>query len=170
MYRLLPPRFIVALTVVALADIYLTGFIFHRLARLDLWVIFMVYYYFFYEREQSLTFAFVLGLIRDVLGQGAFGAMAISFPIASILLIRLGGTLNREKFYVQALALFGVTFLMLSCDLVVESAFYGQWMWLNRFSSRILYTSITTALGGPLVLSVMQKFLGSNPRQYELFA
>jgi rod shape-determining protein MreD len=128
------------------------------------------YFSFFYEREQSLTFAFVLGLIRDILGQGVFGAMAFSFPIATILLIRLGGALNREKFYVQALALFGVTFLMLGCDLFVESAFYGQWMWLNRFSSRILYTSITTALAGPLVLSVMQKFLGSNPRQYELFA
>ena len=170
MYRLLPPRFIATLAAVVLADIYLTGFTFHRLARVDLWVVFLVYYYFFYEREHSLAFAFILGLIRDVLGQGVFGALAFGMPVACILLIRLGATLNREKFYVQALALFSVTFLMMGCDLIVESAFYGQWIWLNRFFSRILFTSMATALAGPFILGVMQKFLGSTPRQYELFA
>lgn len=169
MYRLLPPRFLVALAIVALSDIYIVEPLMHGTARIDVWVIFLVYYHFFYDRNRSLAFAFVLGLVRDILGQGAFGALAFSMPVATLVLMRLGSTLNREKFYVQMLAAFAVTFAVLSLDLCFEAAFFKEWVWLNRFAPRILLSSVVTCLACPIFLNVMQKFLGSVPRQYELF-
>ncbi len=169
MYRLLPPRLIVALAITALLDIYVFDPLLHGSIRIDVWVIFLVYYHFFYDRNRSLAFALVLGLTRDILGQGVFGALAFSMCIGALVLMRLGSTLNREKFYVQMLAAFLVGFAVLSFDLCLESAFFKEWVWLNRFAPRVFFSSVATCLACPVILSVMQKFLGSVPRQYELF-
>ncbi|MBI4430489.1 MAG: rod shape-determining protein MreD [Candidatus Omnitrophica bacterium] len=170
MYRLLPPRFIAALGAVILCEMYFFGYLIHSPFRPDLWVVFLVYYHFFYDRHRILLFALVLGITRDILGQGAFGASTFSMVVGALVLIRLGATLNRERFYVQMFSVLCVSLAVLGFQLCVESAVFKEWIWVSRFAPRVLTISVITCLTSPLILGVMQKFLGPMPHQYELFS
>ena len=169
MYRILPPRLIVATACIAIVDIYFLRWLLPPAFAIDLWVILLIFYYLYHNERRALIFSLWVGFFADLLGRGIFGVAILSMWISSLILIRFASMINREKAYVQMVTGFLMCVSVLSIELFLTCLIRGKWIWLSHFSPWILTSAFTTAIATPFILKLMEKFLGVHPRQYELF-
>jgi rod shape-determining protein MreD len=76
----------------------------------DLLLICVVFSTLYYDRKPALFFSLAAGLLKDVLSQQVFGLNMLSFPLWSILIMRLSKEISLENKFVRMFLMCVVSF------------------------------------------------------------
>lgn len=169
MFRGISKRIIVLTLLFLLLDVVLIPHFGLRNYSPSFLLVLVVFYAFYVDWENVPYFAFLVGLLREVFSNSAFGLQIISFLIGAFVLRFLLRKVDRESLSMQLLATAIFSVLVLSVFnvgfLMMKSRFS---LFLCDWSKIFLVSGINTALSFFVFLWFGRK-MKVRDRQYELF-
>lgn len=164
-------KLILVLAVLFWTELSLLPFFSIHQAKPDLSFVVLTFYAFRINWRQVVTFAFIVGLIQDLLTNTFFGLHAASYVAGSLALQFFALRFDRDKFVIQTVSLFCFSFSTLLIFsalsfIVQESSWFDEW-----FLTKVIGISVYTTLVGAFLFPLLDrglKLVFPN-RQYELF-